>query len=310
MPQKIVVGTRSSALALAQVELVLGPLRAAHPEVVFEIKHVHTGGDRDQKSPLALIGGEGLFVKEIEHALLAHEIDLAVHSLKDMPTIQPDGLVLGAILVREDPRDAVVSRLGQPLSGLPEGARVGTGSRRREAQLRAFRPDLEIVALRGNVDTRLRKSSTDDYDAVVLASAGLIRLGFGPQITELLPLDVMLPAVGQGAIAVEVRSDDAATRDLVRELDDAPTRAATEAERSFLSALGGGCHVPIAAHGKTTANGIWLRGLVAHVSGRPVLRGAAHGPIDRAAALGTDLAHQLLAQGASRLLSSEEAPHE
>jgi hydroxymethylbilane synthase len=309
MPQMIVVGTRSSPLALAQVELVLGPLRAAHPDVAFELKHIHTGGDRDQKTPLALIGGEGLFVKEIEHALLAHEIDLAIHSLKDMPTVQPDGLTLAAILAREDPRDALVSRLGEPLAGLPEGARVGTGSRRREAQLRALRPDLRVVALRGNVDTRLRKSSTEDYDALILAAAGLIRLGFGPHITELLPLGVMLPAVGQGAIAVEVRTDDAATLDVVRELDDAPTRAATEAERSFLRELGGGCHVPIAAHCKTTEHGLWLRGLVAHVSGRPILRGAVHGPISQAVALGSDLAHQLLAQGASRLLS-EEAPRE
>ena len=306
MPHPIVVGTRASALALAQTEIVLASLRQAHPDVVFELKHIHTGGDRDQKTPLAQIGGQGIFVKDIENTLLAGEIDVAIHSLKDMPTIQPEGLTLGAILAREDPRDALVSRRGESLAGLPEGARIGTGSLRREAQLRAVRPDLQILPLRGNVDTRLRKSATDDYDAVVLATAGLIRLGFGARITEVLPLSVMLPAVGQGAIAVEVRSGDTAVLDLVRKLDDAATRAATEAERGFLRELGGGCHVPIAAHGRATGNGLWLRGLVAHPSGQPILRGAVNGSSERAQALGADLARQLLAQGASDLLSAEE----
>jgi hydroxymethylbilane synthase len=223
-----------------------------------------------------------------------------------MPTAQPSGLRLGAVLAREDPRDALVSRSGESLSQLPEGARVGTGSMRREAQLRASRPDLKILPLRGNVDTRLRKSSTDEYDAVVLAAAGLMRLGFGPRITEFLPLDVMLPAVGQGAIVVEIRADDAATLSVVGELDDPPTRAATASERSFLRGLGGGCHVPIAAHARATENVLWLRGLVAHPSGQPILRGAVHGPLGEADQLGADLARRLLAQGANDLLAAEE----
>lgn len=300
-----VVGTRASALALAQTELVVAALRKAHPGRTFLIQHVSTNGDHDQRTPLTELGGQGIFVKEIENALLAGEVDLAVHSLKDMPTAQPEGLLLGAVLPREDPRDALISRHGLNLDDLPPGARVGTGSLRRQAQLRAYRRDLEVVGLRGNVDTRLRKAAGPDYDAVILALAGLIRLGRASEVTAVLPLDVMLPAMGQGAIGVEVRADDAEALALVAPLDDAPTRAATAAERSLLRELGGGCHVPIAAHALLQGGQLWLRGLVASPTGERIVRGSATAPPERAEALGRELARQLLQQGCRELLREE-----
>ncbi len=251
------------------------------------------------------MGGQGIFVKEIENALLAGSIDLAVHSLKDMPTTPPEGLVLAAILPREDPRDALVSRLGVGLADLPTGARVGTGSLRRQAQVRAFRPDLEIVDLRGNVDTRLRKARTASYDAVILAVAGLIRLGRADEITEILPPEIMLPAVGQGAICVEARADDAEVVSLLSALDDAASRAATAAERAFLRELGGGCHVPIAAYAEIAGDNLWLRGLVADTEARRVVRGEARGSVRAAEPLGRALAQRLLAQGAATFLEPE-----
>lgn len=302
--QRIVVGTRGSALALAQTEMVVAALRTAHRGVEFDVKIIRTGGDRDQNTPLSEIGGEGMFVKEIEHALQSNDVDLAVHSLKDMPAAQPDDLTLAAILPREDPRDVLVSRHALSLRELPDGARVGTGSLRRQAQIRAFRPDLEVVGLRGNVDTRLRKAGTEGYDAIVLALAGLKRLGLADQVTEVLPLDVMLPAVGQGAIAIEARAVDVRTIELALRLEDSATRAAVEAERSFLQELGGGCHVPIAAHAQATAQSLWLRGLVADPEGKQVLRGAVHGARESAAQLGRELGRQLIDRGASALLAA------
>lgn len=300
-----IIGTRASTLALVQTEMVLAKLAAAHPGVSFEVRHIRTNGDHDQQTPLATLGGLGIFIKEIENALLAGEIDLAVHSLKDMPTIQPEGLTLGAVLVREDARDALVCPRGLALSELPPGARVGTGSLRREAQLRALRPDLTILGLRGNVDTRLRKVAAGEYDAIVLALAGLIRLGREAEVTAVLPVDIMLPAVGQGAIAVEVRAADGAARELVSVLNHPPTQVATAAERSFLRELGGGCHVPIAAHATVDGAELWLRGLVASVTGERVERGNISGPAAQAEALGRDLARQLLRQGCAELLAEE-----
>lgn len=303
--RNIVLGTRASALALRQTGLVAASLRAAHSGLRLDTQTVHTGGDRDQETPLDLLGGQGVFVKEIENALLAGEIDLAVHSLKDMPAEQPRGLTIGAVLAREDPREALVSRLGLGLEELPQGARVGTGSLRREAQLRAYRPDLVMLGLRGNVDTRLKKAMTTEYDAIVLALAGLLRLGRAAEVTAIIPPEVILPAVGQGAIAVEVRAGDLEARALVAPLDDPSTRAATEAERSLLRALGGGCHVPIAGHALVRGDGLWLRGLVASPSGERILRGSVLGPPGAAEELGRELAAKLLAQGCGEILAEE-----
>lgn len=300
-----VIGTRASALALAQTEIVAEALRAAHPGVALIVRPMRTGGDKDQHTPLAQLGGQGIFVKEIENALAAGEIDLAVHSLKDMPAAQPKGLVIAAVLEREDARDALVSRDGLGLEQLPPCARVGTGSLRRRAQLRALRPDLELVDLRGNVDTRLRRVAEGACDAVVLALAGLARLGRAAEATAILPLDVMLPAVGQGAICIEAREDDAAALALARAVDHPATHLATAAERSFLRELGGGCHVPIAAHATWQGGTLWLRGLVASADGARVVRGSAAGPPEEAERLGQGLARQLLAEGCAELLREE-----
>ena len=302
----VVIGTRASALAMAQTGIVVARLKAAHPGLSCHVKQISTVGDRDQSRPLTGIGGQGVFVREIDKALLTGEIDLAVHSLKDVPTAQPDESTIGAVLPRGDARDALVSRLGLPLQELPEGACVGTGSTRREAQLRALRPDLEIVGLRGNVDTRLRKATTEAYDAIVLATAGLVRLGRAGEITEILPPEVMLPAVGQGAICVQVRSDDREALEAVGHLDDAGTRAAVTAERSFLRMLGGGCRVPIAAHAVTDGDELWLRGLVSDRTGVHSVKGEVRGPSALASELGRNLAHRLREAGAAGLLASED----
>ncbi len=298
----LTIGTRGSALALWQTERVAAELRRLKPALEIVIEKIRTKGDIIHDVALARIGGKGLFVKEIEDALLEGRIDLAVHSLKDLPTTLPEGLTIGAVLAREDARDALVSRLNLPLAQLPEGARLGTSSLRRAAQLRAYRPDFRIVNLRGNVDTRLRKAMSGEYEAVLLAAAGLDRLGHADRITEILSSDVIMPAVGQGALAVEVRADDEATRSLVALLNDREAQMATRAERSFLKRLGGGCQVPIAAYGLIEDEALTLRGLVASVDGRQVVRGQKAGHPDQAEELGQALAEELLIQGARDLL--------
>lgn len=293
MKTRIILGTRGSALARWQTDWVAGQLRTRMPGIEIVIETITTQGDRELDAPLAQIGDKGLFTREIENALGERRIDAAVHSLKDLPTELPDGLILAAICERADARDALVSRLGVGIDALPRGARIGTSSRRRAAQLRAHRPDLSIVNIRGNVDTRLRKATTDEYDAIVLAVAGLKRLGLADHITEYLSLDVMLPAPGQGALAVETRADDADTRALVTLLDHAPTRAATNAERAFLRALGGGCRTPIAAYGEVNGDALHLRGLIANEDGTRVARGEARGDVTETEMLGNDLANKL-----------------
>lgn len=299
----LTIGTRGSALALWQTERVAAELKRLNPGIEIVIEKIRTRGDIIHDVPLARIGGKGLFVKEIENALLEGKIDLAVHSLKDVPTTLPEGLTIGAVLAREDARDALVSRLNLPLAQLPAGARLGTSSLRRTAQLRAYRPDFRIVSLRGNVDTRLRKAMSEDYEAVVLAAAGLHRLGHADRITEILSPDVIMPAVGQGALAVEVRADDEAAHSLVALLNDPKAQMCTRAERSFLKRLGGGCQVPIAAYGLIEDEALTLRGLVASVDGRQVVRGQKTGRPDQAEELGKALAEELLAQGARELLN-------
>lgn len=295
----LVVGTRGSALALTQTRWVIARLRRLHPHLEFVERVIKTSGDRG-------LGTEvGAFVKELEEALQRGEIDLAVHSLKDLPTRRPEGVRIGAVPERATPNDALISREGRSLPQLPKGARVGTGSPRRRAQLLALRRDLEVVPLRGNVDTRLRKLDAGEVEALVLAKAGLERLGLTERVTEVLPFEAMLPAVGQGALAVEVRADDSWAWELVSALDHRETREATAAERAFLEALGGGCRVPIAAYGRVEGGNLVLDGLVADPDGLHVLKGRVEGVPDKAEELGYELAERLLAQGAADRLKEE-----
>jgi hydroxymethylbilane synthase len=303
LKQRLVVGTRGSVLALWQAEHVIQKLKGLAPGLAVEIREIKTQGDLVRNRALSRVGGKGLFVKEIEEALLSGEIDLAVHSLKDMPTALPTGLTLGAILERRDPRDVLVFQQREGcLAALPRGARVGTSSLRRQSQLLAARPDLRVVDLRGNVDTRLRKLRDGAYDAVVLAAAGLIRLGHADAIGEYLPLDLMLPAVGQGALCLEFRSDDEATQALVASLDHLPTRQATQSERAFLRRLEGGCQVPIGAYAEVSGDQLCLRGVVASLDGTQLVRDEAYGLATEAVNLGTKLANRVLAAGGDAIL--------
>jgi hydroxymethylbilane synthase len=307
MRSTFTIGSRGSKLALWQAEWVQARLRQLRPDADVRVEVYKTSGDVILDVPLAVIGGKGVFTKELEEALLDGRIDIAVHSLKDLPTTLPAGLAISAITEREDPRDALVLRAGAhaegaSIKGLPRGAVVGTSSLRRQAQLKHLRPDLKIRDLRGNVDTRLRKLDEGLYDAVILASAGLRRLGFAARISAAIPADVMLPAVGQGALGIETRADDADTNALVALLDDAPTRSACAAERALLRALGGGCQVPIAAHATVSDKRISLSGLVAALDGARLIRAALEADAARAEEAGEKLAAHLRAQGAEQLL--------
>ncbi|MDX1613227.1 MAG: hydroxymethylbilane synthase [Candidatus Promineifilaceae bacterium] len=297
------LGSRRSDLALWQTHHVAGLLQAAWPDVTIEVETMSTKGDQILDKPLPQIGGKGLFTAELEAALHEGAIDAAVHSLKDLPTDAPPGLTVGAIPVRANPGDVLVSRAGHTLATLPKGAHVGTSSRRRAAQLRLFRPDLQVLDIRGNVPTRIDKALDPDgpYDAVVLAYAGLERLDLLHAISEVLPLEQMLPAPGQGALGVQCR-DDTDSLTLLQPLDDPVTRAATTAERAFLNRLGGGCAVPIAAYATLTAVTLTLRGRVAAVDGERQIEVQGQRPIEEAAELGRQLAGEALAQGAAALL--------
>jgi len=297
------VGSRGSRLALRQTEIVLESLRSAHPEALFEVRTVRTVGDISRAS-LSEIGGRGVFVIELERALLDGDIDIAVHSLKDMPALETDGLIIAAVGRREDPRDAIVAHNGLTLTDLPSGAVVGTGSPRRAAQLLAFRPDLRVADIRGNVDTRIRKVQDGEYDAVVLAAAGLARLGWLERATDLLSPEVMLPAVGQGALAIQLRTDDAEAVEVVRAVDHPETRVAVTAERAFERRLGGGCQAAIAALGEAQGDRLRLRGLVADPAGHHLIRDEVEGPTEDAEALGIRLAERLIEQGAALLLEA------
>lgn len=306
LSQKIVIGTRGSKLALWQTNWVKTALETHHHGLQVEILIISTKGDRVLDVSLPKLGeqGKGLFTKELEDAIFERRVDLAVHSLKDLPTELPAGLGIGAICEREDVRDALVARDGvQNFAELPQGARVGTSSLRRQAQLKAVRPDLQIEPVRGNVDTRLRKIEEGGFDAVILAAAGLHRLGYGARITEHLPAELVLPAVGQGALAIETRTDDKSVNDLVRVIDHEPTRQACNAERAFLKGLGGGCLVPIAAHARIESDVLTLAGLVASTDGQEIVRGELAGRKEDAETIGQALADELIAQGADRILA-------
>jgi hydroxymethylbilane synthase len=305
---KIILGTRGSALARWQAQTVMNLLARAAPEAETEIRIIQTRGDKDQARPLAQFGERGVFTKEIENALRAHEIDAAVHSLKDLPGEMSDDFVLAAILEREDARDCVVSRHGVGLQNLPHGARVGTSSTRRAAQVLALRPDVEIVPLRGNVDTRLNKAKTAEYDAIVIAAAGVIRLGRANEITEYLEPDVMIPEAGQGAIAVQIRAGDTPLAHLLARIDHAPTRARVTAERAFLRAFGGGCRNPIGAYAVRQDDSLDVRGFVGVPDGSRIVRGELRGDATRPLELGISLARQVLENGAAAILLDKEMP--
>ncbi len=303
MARALRIGTRRSPLAVWQAEHVKTLLEQAHPGVECILRRIVTEGDRIRDLPLSRFGGKGLFVKEIEHALLRGEIDLAVHSMKDLPSELPPGLMLGAVPRREDPRDGLICR--EPFRGLedlPAGARIGTSSLRRGSQLRFHRGDLVPVPARGNVETRLRKLSEGLFDGIVLAVAGLKRLGEAGRITQILDPGVCLPAVGQGALAVEVRQDDREVRERLLPLHDPSTAKAVEAERAFMAAMGGGCHVPIACHGVLEGEDLRLTGLVASPDGATCIRRTVLGPADRPGELGKRLADEVARAGGRRIL--------
>ena len=304
MSRPLVIGSRGSKLALWQAEQARERLRMLHPQVDVHIEIIKTTGDV-KNDPLSVIGGKGVFTKELEDALLDGRIDIAVHSLKDLPTILPDGLSITAICEREDARDALVLRAGSEngsLLHLPVGAIVGTSSQRRLAQLKALRSDVAVRDLRGNVDTRIRKLDEGQYDAVILASAGLVRLGLQERISARIAVSEMLPAVGQGAIAIETRSDNEFAVQSASPLDHRETRVACLAERAFLRSLGGGCQFPIAAHAVIESDLLRLEGLVAKPDGSEILRDSLSGTPEDPEALGSQLADQLISRGARELL--------
>jgi hydroxymethylbilane synthase len=300
----LVLGTRGSKLAVHQSEWVQTRLRELAPHLNVTLRRIQTSGDKILDVPLAKLGGKGLFVKEIEEALLSGEIDLAVHSMKDVPTELPPGLDLLCIPTREDARDALISRDGTRFKDLPHGAKVGTSSLRRQAQLLQARPDLSISMLRGNLDTRLKKLREGQFDAIVLAAAGLRRLGWETEITEYLSPEISLPAIGQGALGIEGRRDDTFVRDVLNGLEHAPTRIMVMAERALLHRLQGGCQVPIAAHATLTGSEIVLEGLVASVDGKEVIRDRVKGTVDDPRSMGVQLAERLLVRGGDRILQA------
>lgn len=304
MKAKLTIGTRQSLLALWQSNHIAALLREKYPECEVVLKKIVTKGDRILDVPLAQIGGKGLFTKEIETELADGTIDLAVHSLKDMPTVLPEGLCLTAITERANVGDAFVSNKYASFEELPLGAVIGTSSLRRKAQLLAARPDLQIIDLRGNVDTRLRKLDEGLYDAIILAAAGLERLGHGDRITALIPPDVCLPAVGQGALAIEARTADDEVRSMLEFLNDLPTKQSTDAERAFLGLLEGGCQVPIGVHADVAGEQIKIEAIIAALDGSTVLRDTITGKAEDAVALGQQLGKKMLAAGGQEILAA------
>jgi hydroxymethylbilane synthase len=325
--KRITIGTRGSKLALWQAEFVKTELQKLYPDLKVEILKIKTTGDKILDVPLAQVGGKGLFVKEIEEALLRHEADIAVHSMKDVPTDFPDGLHLAVVCEREDPRDALIvnkklkgeikksnpplppfSKGGQGgitqslIFSLPQNAKIGTSSLRRSCQLLSLRPDLKIEQLRGNLDTRLRKLDEGQFDAIILAAAGVKRLGLQDRITEILPPDISLPAIGQGAVGIECRINDEFVNDLISPLNHPETFICVKAERAFLKKLEGGCQVPIAAHARLKDGRIVLDGLVGSISGDKIIKGYSEGEAGHAENLGITLAEEILSKGAKEIL--------
>lgn len=303
MTKEIVIGTRDSALALWQTHYVQEELAKLNPDYSFKIVHIKTQGDKILDVPLAKIGDKGLFTKELEVAMVDREIDLAVHSMKDLPTKLPEGLKIGAILERVEPCDVLISDKGYTLATLPQGAKVGTSSLRRRSQLMRNRPDLDIHDLRGNLNTRIAKLERENFDAIVLAYAGVKRLGWEDRITERISYDVSLPAVGQGSIGIEIRENDPEVEAVIAKLHHLPSAYAILAERSLLRTLEGGCQIPIGALGDVDGDKITLHGLVGSLDGKTVLRSQISGTVSEAEALGKTLAARLVEMGADKILA-------
>lgn len=305
------IATRKSRLAMWQAETVARQLQDLHPQLKVELVGMSTQGDRVLDSPLAKIGGKGLFVKELEDGLLGGRADIAVHSMKDVPMAFPPKLHLPVIMRREDPRDAFVSGQFDSLASLPRGARIGTSSLRRQCQIMARLPDARIRELRGNVNTRLAKLDAGEFDAIILAAAGLKRLGLGDRIREYISTEASLPAIGQGAIGIECRCDDVRTNELIAPLDDPETHTRVCAERAINARLNGGCQVPIAGFAQLNGDEIFIRGLIGYPDGHNIIRGQARGNVADAERLGRDVAEQLLTQGAGEILASlgMDVPH-
>jgi hydroxymethylbilane synthase len=302
--EKLKIGTRGSRLALAQTNWVVERLKKRHPRMTFEVVPIRTTGDKTQSVSLSVIGGKGVFVKEIEEALLRGEVDIAVHSMKDMPSEIPVDLAIGAIPEREDPRDVFISGDGRRLNELKPGARIGTGSLRRGLQLRSLVPSVEVVSIRGNLDTRIRKIEREKLDGIVVAAAGLRRMGWENRATQFISVKQMIPAVGQGALAVELRRTDDTTGKIVSFMNDPTTSLAVMAERAFLGMLGGGCQVPVAGHATITGEVLHMQAIVGSMDGAVVLRDEVKGPAGENIHLGRSLAERILSRGGREILAA------
>ena len=308
MRQAFRIGTRGSKLALWQANFISNLIFDKYPELHSEIQIIKTTGDTMLNSPLSEIGGKGVFVKEIEEGLLSQKIDIAVHSMKDVPTILPEGLCIGAVAKRHDPRDALLSKNGLTLTQLPEGTRVGTGSLRRASQLLHYYPGISIVSIRGNVDTRVKKlKESSEYDAIVLALAGLERMGLGEEVTEIISSEVMLPAPGQGIIAIECREDDEEVLEVLRGINHSETEKQAISERAFLLRLAGDCNVPVGCYAFVSEDSINLSGVISSPDGKVLIKKETSGPIDEARQLGGQLAELILNDGGDKIL--EELNH-
>ncbi len=300
---KFIIGTRGSALALAQTGMIADFIRREHPVLAVELKIIRTKGDIMQNVALSVIGGKGVFIKEIEEALLKDEVDLAVHSMKDVPALLPDALEIAVTPLREDPRDVLISKENRNLEDMPPGARIGTGSLRRELQLKNRFPLLEIVPIRGNLDTRIKKLETENLDGVILAAAGMARMGWTSRVSQFIPVDMLLPAVGQGVLGLETRRSDDRSRNIIKFLNDPVTFVEAGAERAFLGRLGGGCQLPIAAYARKNGDMITVEGMVGSLDGRCVIREIVEGKSIDYEKIGSGLAETILRQGGEALLS-------
>ncbi len=296
------IGTRGSDLALAQAKMVADRLKKMYPELFIEVVPIKTRGDRMQNVSLVEIGGKGIFVKEIEESLFNGDIALAVHSMKDVPVELLDGMMIAAVPEREDPRDVLVSREGRKIEGMAQGARIGTGSLRRGMQLRKLMPDIEVVPIRGNIDTRIRKIATEDLEGIIIAAAGMKRVGRGADISQYIPIEIMMPAVGQGVLGIEVREDDRVIRDLVDPLNHPDTVVESAAERAFLRRLGGGCQVPIAGIAHKQGDRLIVKGLVGSVDGTVMIMDEIRGDSSDAEEMGLTLAERILSRGGREVL--------
>ena len=300
--KRVIVGSRGSKLALIQTKWVISELKRLNPGLEFQIEKISTKGDKITNAPLSRLGGVGLFTKELEAALIKEKIDIAVHSAKDVPAVIHEGLTIGATPKREDPHDVLISCNNATLEKLPDDARIGTSSLRRKAQLLAFRPDFKILDLRGNLDTRLKKLETDDMEAIVVARAGLIRMHYTGQISQIIPFDIMLPAVGQGSLCIEIRKDDARIQKIVSGIDDDQTRIAIEAERSLLAKLQGGCQVPIGAYAEVQGKEVSIEAIICTLSGDHAILDRHSGHKNLAAKIGEELARRMLENGGLKIL--------